>query len=45
MKFKKSILYGLSNLLWDYNIHKIGNTGQNIKSRVYTIQTSLYLDC
>ena len=45
MKFKKGILYGLSNPLWDYNIHKIGNTGQTIKSRVSTIQTSLYLDC
>jgi hypothetical protein len=45
MKFKKGILYGLSNPLWNYNIHKIGNTWQTIKSRVSTIQTSLYLDC
>ena len=45
MKFKKGILYGLKNQLWGDNIHKIGNTGQTIKSRISTIQTSLYLDC
>jgi len=45
MKFKRGKLYSLSCPLWDYNIHKIGNTGQTIKSRVSTIQTSLYLDC
>ena len=45
MKFKKGILYSLKNDLWGGNIYKIGNTGQNIKSRIATIQTSLYLNC
>jgi hypothetical protein len=45
MKFKKGILYGLKNDLWGDDIHKIGNTGQTLKSRISTIQTSLYLDC
>jgi hypothetical protein len=45
MKFKRGKLYCISNPLWDYNIYKLGNTGQTIKSRVSTIQTSLYLDC
>lgn len=45
MKFKKGILYCISNPIWDSNIHKIGNTGQTLKSRLSTIQTSLYVDC
>ena len=45
MKFKKGQLYSLSNPLWNSNIHKIGNTGQTLKSRISTIQTSLYMDC
>ena len=45
MKFKKGILYGLKNLLWGEQICKIGNTGNTLKSRISTIQTSLYLDC
>jgi hypothetical protein len=45
MKFKKGKLYALTNPLWGDNIFKLGNTGQNIQSRISTIQTSLYLDC
>jgi hypothetical protein len=45
MKFKNGILYCISNSLWNSNIHKIGNTGQTLKSILSTIQTSLYLDC
>jgi hypothetical protein len=45
MKFKRGKLYCLSNQLWGNNIYKIGNTAQTIKSRLSTIQTSLYLDC
>lgn len=45
MKFKRGILYSLKNDLWGTNIYKIGNTGQIIKKRLSTIQTSLYLNC
>lgn len=45
MKFKNGILYCISNSLWNSNIHKIGNTRQTLKSRLSTIQTSLYVDC
>ena len=45
MKFKRGILYSLKNDLWGTNIYKIGNTGQIMKKRLSTIQTSLYLNC
>ena len=46
MKFKRGILYGLSNPLWNNNnIHKLGNTGQTMKKRLSTMHTSLYINC
>jgi len=45
MKFKKGIIYGLSNPLWNNNIHKLGNTGQTMKKRLSTMHTSLYINC
>ena len=45
MNFKSGKLYSLSNVLWETNIYKIGNTGQTIKKRISSLQTSLYIDC
>lgn len=44
MKFKAGLIYCLSNPLWGNNIYKLGNTGQIIKKRISTMQTSLYID-
>jgi hypothetical protein len=45
MKFKRGFIYGLSNPLWNNNIHKLGNTGQTMKKRLSTMHTSLYINC